>query len=156
MKKTGEVIDNRYFELVRKFPLKSLASEKELDQAIEIVNTLVDRGFESLTPGEDAYLDVLSDLVEKYENEHYPVEDPSAEDMLKFQIEQRSTNQRAVALGAGIAISTISEVLAGRRKLNLDHIQKLAKFFDVEPALFIPREKKAPKVAQSRRVGAKR
>ena len=60
--KGGGLIDNRYFQLVRKFPLKAIASEEELDQAIEIVDGLIDRGFESLTPGEEAYLDVLSEI----------------------------------------------------------------------------------------------
>jgi len=117
-KNGGEIIDNAYFELVRRFPLKPIASDRELDRAIQTVNELVDRGFENLTHGEEAYLDVLSDLVEKYENAHHSIPDASPVEMLKFFIEDRNTNQRAVALGSGIATSTMSEILAGRRRMR--------------------------------------
>src|SRR6267142_2361548 len=138
-KKAGVVIDDDYFELVRRFPLKPLTSDKELDQAIEVVNSLVDRGFDNLTRGEEAYLDVLSDLVEKYESEHRPISDASPVEMLRFFIDDRKTNQRAVALGSRIAVSTMSEILAGRRQMNLEHMQKLARFFNVDVAVFLPR-----------------
>ena len=138
-KKPAEVIDNGYFELVRRFPLKPVASDAELDGAIEVVNELVDRGFENLTTGEEAYLDVLSDLVEKYEKTHHPIPDASPVDMLKFFIEEHGTNQRAAAIGSGIAVSTMSEILAGRRQMNLDHVQKLAGFFKIDAGVFLPR-----------------
>ena len=47
-KKAGEIIDNAYFELVRRFPLKPIASDRELDRAIQTVNELVDRGLEHM------------------------------------------------------------------------------------------------------------
>ena len=139
-KNAGKIVDNGYFKFVRRFPLKPITSDAELKQAIEIVNELVDRGFENLTHGEDAYLDVLSDLVEKYENTHHPIPDASPVEMLKFFIEDRNTNQRAVALGCGIAVSTMSEILAGRRRMNLEHIQKLAGFFKIDPGVFLPKQ----------------
>ena len=138
-KKPAEVVDNSYFELVRRFPLKPIASDAELDRAIGVVNDLVDRGFENLTTGEEAYLDVLSDLVEKYEKTHHPIPDASPADMLKFFIEERGTSQRATALGSGIAVSTMSEILAGRRQMNLDHMEKLAAFFKIDVSLFLRR-----------------
>jgi HTH-type transcriptional regulator/antitoxin HigA len=148
-KSTANVIDNRYFELVRQFPLKTLTSDKELDQATEIINSLIDRGIDTLTNGEDAYLDVLSDMVEKYESEHHAIPDASPVEVLKMFIEDRKTNQRSVALGSGIAISTMSEILAGRRHMTLDHMQKLARFFGVDVTLFVPRQ---PKEAESKRI----
>ena len=84
-------------------------------------------------------MDVLPDLVEKYENTHHPILDASPVGMLKFFIEDRNTNQRAVALGSGIAVSTMSEILAGRRRLNLEHMQKIAAFFKVDITLFLPK-----------------
>lgn len=131
-------IDERYFALVRQFPLKPIQSDKELDMAIEIINELVDRGFDNLSQGEDAYLDVLSDLVEKYESTHYPIEDAKPVEVLQTLIDDRKLSQRAVALGSGIAVSTISEMLAGRRQMNLEHMQKLARFFQVSTSVFLP------------------
>lgn len=154
-KKVGEIIDNSYFAVVRRFPLKPITSDAELDRSIEIVNELVDREFENLTHGEEAYLDVLSDLVEKYENMHHPIPDASPVEMLKFFIEDRKTNQRAVALGSGIAVSTMSEILAGRRRMNLEHMQKLAAFFKIDVGVFLPKPKQ-PKTSSSKMHAAKK
>ena len=46
-----------------------------------------------IAEGEEAYLDVLSDLVKKYEDEHHPIPDASPAEVLKFLIEDRNTNQ---------------------------------------------------------------
>jgi HTH-type transcriptional regulator/antitoxin HigA len=40
-------------------------------------------------------------------------------------------------LRAGIAVSTISEILAGKRGLNRKHIEALARYFHIEPSVFI-------------------
>ena len=99
--------DDGYFDLVRRFPLKPLADDADLKAATAIVNELVDRGIDDLSEGEEAYLDVLSDLVKKYEDARHPVPDASPAEVLRFLIEDRDTNQRAVALGSGIAVSTM-------------------------------------------------
>jgi HTH-type transcriptional regulator / antitoxin HigA len=58
-------------------------------------------------------------------------------DLLRFLIEQKNVTQAAAASGAGIAESTISEVLAGKRNLNRTRIAKLARYFHVEPSVFL-------------------
>lgn len=59
-----------YLELVRRFPLRPIRTEEELDAATVVIHSLIDK--EVLTPPEDDYLDVLSDLVIAYEEVHYP------------------------------------------------------------------------------------
>jgi HTH-type transcriptional regulator/antitoxin HigA len=125
---------DRYLELIRRFPLRRLQSEADLDAAIRVVHDLIDQ--DALTPAEDDYLDVLSDLVEAYEEEHHPIGPVSDADMLGSLIESRGATQAAVAAGAGIAESTISEVLAGKRKLTRGQIGKLARYFKVDPGVF--------------------
>jgi HTH-type transcriptional regulator/antitoxin HigA len=93
---------------------------------------------EALRVEEQEYLDVLSDLVEQYEQEHLPVADVSAADILRFLIEQRGVTQQSVARETGIANSTISAVLKGGRELTRRHIESLAAYFGVEPAVFLP------------------
>ena len=71
---------NRYLELVQYVPLRPIHNDEELDEAINMVNYLVDqRDRRSWTPDERDYLDVLADLIEKYEDEHIvfkPVQAP--------------------------------------------------------------------------------
>ena len=127
--------EDRYLDLVRRFPLRPIRSDAEHDEAIAITDTLLDRP--RLTAPEQDYLDVLSDLVEAYEEEAVPMRPVGDAELLRFLIEQRGVTQATVAAGAGIAESTISEVLAGKRKLNRSQIAKLARFFHIEPGTFL-------------------
>ena len=56
--------------------------------------------------------------------------------MLRLLIEAKEVSQAKVAKDTRIAESTISEVLAGKRKLNRAQIGKLARYFKVSPAAF--------------------
>jgi HTH-type transcriptional regulator / antitoxin HigA len=125
---------DRYLELIGLFPLRRIETEQELDAATRVIDMLIDQ--EHRTKAEDDYLDVLSDLTMAYEEVHYPMGEVSDADMLKFLIETKGTTQTQVAKGAGIAESTISEVLSGKRKLNRSQIGKLARYFRVEPGVF--------------------
>jgi HTH-type transcriptional regulator/antitoxin HigA len=126
--------EDRYLELVRRFPLRPLRTDADLDAAVAVVDGLLEQDRRS-APERD-YLDVLGDLIEAYEAEAVPIRPVGDADMLRFLIENRGTTQAAVAKQAGIAESTISEVLAGKRKLNRSQIGKLARYFHVEPGAF--------------------
>jgi HTH-type transcriptional regulator/antitoxin HigA len=125
---------DRYLELVRLFPLRPIRTEDELDAATAVIHMLIDQ--DELSPPEDDYLDVLSDLVEAYEEVHYPMNPAPDADMLQFLLEAKGVTQTQAAKGAGIAESTISEVLSGKRKLTRGQIGKLARYFHVGPGVF--------------------
>lgn len=123
-----------YLKLVHRFPLRPLESEIEFEQAIDIVDKLLDH--KKLDPGEQDYLDVLSDLVERFEEELYPEAEVPDGPMVRFLMDAKGVNQKQVAKGTNIATSTISDVLAGKRSLNRSQIGKLARYFHVEPSVF--------------------
>ena len=125
---------DRYLELVQAFPLRPIRTEDELDEATRAIDALIDR--DKLSAAEQDYLDVLTDLVEAYESVHYPDEPVSDADMLRYFLDLKEVSQVEAAKGAGIAASTISEVLAGKRTLNRKQIGKLAKYFNVGPGAF--------------------
>jgi HTH-type transcriptional regulator/antitoxin HigA len=56
--------------------------------------------------------------------------------VLRHLLEARGATQAAVARENGIAESTISEVLAGKRALSRAQIGKLARYFNVGPTAF--------------------
>jgi HTH-type transcriptional regulator / antitoxin HigA len=126
---------DRYLELVRRFPLRPLRTDADLDAAVTVIDSLTDQ--DELSVPEQDYLDVLSDLVEAYEEEAVPIKSVPDADMLRFLIEAKGVTQVQAAKEAGIAESTISEVLAGKRKLNRTQIGKLARYFHVEPGAFV-------------------
>ncbi|HZW34129.1 MAG TPA: helix-turn-helix domain-containing protein [Isosphaeraceae bacterium] len=125
-----------YLALIREFPLRPIRSEAELGRAIAMVDALSDR--KSLTPDEHDYLLVLSDLIEKYEDERSPIPAISGVPMLRYLFEAKGVAQAKVAAEAGIAESTLSEILAGKRKLGIKHVTRLAGYFKVDPGLFLP------------------
>lgn len=124
----------RYLELIRAFALRPIRSEAELDAAIVVIDSLLDR--KRLAEVELDYLDVLGSLVEAYEDETIPMGPVSDGDMIRSFLDSHRLTQSQVAAGTGIAESTVSAVLAGKRKLNRNHIGKLAKYFHVSTAAF--------------------
>lgn len=124
-----------YLRLIHQFPLRPIRSDKELDSAAAVLDSLTDR-LDDLAAEERDYLDVLTDLVENYETETIPMPKVSDKEMLRHLIEAKGVTQIGLAKATGIAVTTISEVLTGRRKLNRAHIGKLASYFRVNPGVF--------------------
>ncbi|HKI38178.1 MAG TPA: helix-turn-helix domain-containing protein [Gemmataceae bacterium] len=125
---------DKYLALVIQFPLRPLRTEDDLDRAIAVIDSLLDR--DPLAPEEEDYLDVLSDLVERYESAEHPQGPVSDADMLRHLIEAKEVTQADVAQATGIAESTVSAVLSGKQKLSRSHVGRLARYFAVSPAVF--------------------
>ena len=123
-----------YLTLVRRFALRPIQSDADLDRAIAVVDALLDR--DGLDAGEQDYLDVLSDLVEHFEDQTDPPRDVSDAEMLRFLMEQQGVKQVELSRATGIVESTISAVLSGKRTLNRSQIGKLASHFHVSPGVF--------------------
>lgn len=82
-------------------------------------------------------IELLTLLIERYEEEHYSIPKASPVEVLRFLIEQHGLKQRDLAAELG-SESVVSEVLSGKRKLNTAHIEQLSKRFRVSPAVFFP------------------
>lgn len=99
-----------------------------------MVDSLLDQ--RKLASEEEDYLDVLGDLVERYESEAHPIPPVSDAEMLRHLIEAKGVSQTKISAATGIANSTVSEILKGKRFLNRTHIGKLARYFKVSPEVF--------------------
>ncbi|MFM9115844.1 MAG: type II toxin-antitoxin system HigA family antitoxin [Planctomycetota bacterium] len=119
-----------YLELVLAFPLSSIRSDEHLDQAQRVMDRLLAKA--KLDDGEQTYLDALSDLVAVYEDEQHAIEPASDADMLRHLLESKSVTQIQLSQETGIAKSTISEVLAGKRPFSRQVIRKLADYFQMD------------------------
>ena len=125
-----------YAKLVENLPLRPLRSDAELDRAIDVIDSLISRG--DLEPGEQDYLDVLTAIVERYETAEHPMPVLPDAAMLRHLIDARGVTQSKLAAEVKIPMSTISEVLNGKRRLTRNHIAVLSKYFGVPSAVFQP------------------
>ncbi len=125
-----------YLALCRAFPLLSIRDDAHLDEAISRIDALIDR--DELSPGEQAYLEALSDLVELYEDEHIKMPPVSGVDVLRHLMEEHGLRQQDLVPLFG-SKSTVSDVLSGKRPLALAHIVKLSERFGLPADVFIDR-----------------
>ncbi|HUA01466.1 MAG TPA: helix-turn-helix domain-containing protein [Candidatus Aquilonibacter sp.] len=87
------------------------------------------------TAAEKNLAEVLTLLVEAYEEERYPIRSASPTEVLKELMDANNLKQKDLAPLLG-SESVVSEVLSGKRELNKRHIERLSKRFRVSPAIF--------------------
>ena len=90
-----------------------------------------------LTPAQVEAIELLTLLIERFEEEQYALPTASPAGVLRFLLVQHGLKQRDIAPDLG-GESVVSEVLSGKRKLNAAHIEQLSKRFHVSPAVFFP------------------
>ena len=116
-------------------PLLSLRNEQEYDRAVERLNRLLDEvGTDEQHPLY-TLLDTLGTLIHTYEEEHHPIPECSGVDILRFLMEEHDLTQSDLPeIGSQ---GVVSEILRGKRELNVRQIRALAKRFHVSPGVFI-------------------
>jgi HTH-type transcriptional regulator / antitoxin HigA len=124
-----------YLALIRRFPLRPLRTDAELDAASQLIDELTIR--DDLSSAEFDYLDVLGDLVEKYEDKHVEMPHVSDAAMLRSLMDEKGVRQADVVRGTGVSKTVLSLVLNGKRDLTREHIETLSKYFEVGPAAFL-------------------
>jgi HTH-type transcriptional regulator/antitoxin HigA len=117
-------------------PLLAIRNEREYDAAVERVNALVDEVGDNPKDPRNRLIDTLSILIEAYDEEHYPIPDTSGVEMLKFLMEQHGLTQGDLPeIGSQ---GVVSEILRGKRELNVRQIGALSKRFHLPPDVFFP------------------
>ena len=112
---------------------KIITSDAQNDRYIAALLELERRGH--LTLAEKNLAEVLTLLIEAYEEERYPIRSASPVEILKELMDANNLRQKDLAPLLG-SESVVSEVLSGKRELNKHHIEKLSKRFRVSPAVF--------------------
>ena len=107
------------------------------DQMIALMNSLLDVVGDDEDHELSGLLELLGDVVSKYEREHYAIDAAEPKDSLRFLIEARGLTQED--LSAIVPQSNLSAILAGKRKISATLAGKFGKFFGVSAALFVPR-----------------
>lgn len=101
--------------------IKPIKSKKDYQQALGRLEKIFDA--KKGSPHGDE-LEVLGILIEKYEDEHFPIGFPDPIEAIKFRMEQLGYNQADLANIVGLK-SRASEILSKKRKLTLEMIRLL-------------------------------
>jgi HTH-type transcriptional regulator / antitoxin HigA len=102
-------------------PIRPIRNEADYESALEQIDLLIDA-----QPGteEGDRLEVISLLVEVYEQEHYPIDPPDPIEAIKFRMEQQGLTRKDLEPIFG-SRARVSEVLGGKRGLSLRMIRRL-------------------------------
>ena len=101
--------------------IKPIKNESEYQSALVRLEEIFDAK-QGTNKGDE--LEVLSILINNYENEHFPIESPDPIEAIKFRMDQLGIKQKDLAKIIGYK-SRVSEIINKKRKLSLGMIRKL-------------------------------
>ena len=116
--------------------LRPIRTEEEYDRTVALMNYLLDAVGDKEDHALSGLLDLVGELVGEYDTNHYTIEASEPKEVLRYLIEMRGLKQGDLA--EIVAQSNLSAILAGKRKISTTLAGKLAKYFNVSPAVFVP------------------
>ena len=116
-------------------PLLSIRNEHDYDYAVERLNHLLDEIKTDEQHPLYTLLDTLGTLLHAYEEQHHPMPECSGADVLRFLMDEHGLSQSDLPEVGSQGV--VSDILRGKRELNMRQIRALAKRFQVSPAVFI-------------------
>ena len=116
-------------------PFLSIRSEEDYERAVGQMNELIDVvGTDENHPMYE-FLDTLGTIIHAYEEKNYPMPAASGADILTYLMEEHGLRQADLPEVGSQGV--VSEILNGKRELNVRQIRALARRFHVSPAVFI-------------------
>lgn len=113
--------------------IKPIRTESDYRAALAEIEALMNA--QPGTPEEDR-LDILATLVKVYEDEHYPIPQPSPIAALEYYLESRGLTRKALEPFIGSA-NRVSEILNRRRRLSLEMIRRLERGTGIPASVLI-------------------
>jgi HTH-type transcriptional regulator / antitoxin HigA len=121
---------------IRERVTRVLRTEADYDAAVEEVNRLLENNPRKGTSAFDR-LELLSVLIEVYDDEHYPMGDKSTpQNVVEFMLEQKGMTHGDLADMLG-GRSRVSEFFSGKRRLSIEQVKTLREKLDIPADLLI-------------------
>jgi HTH-type transcriptional regulator/antitoxin HigA len=116
-------------------PLLTVRNEREYNAAVKRMNELLDEIGTNEKHPLYSLLDTLGTLVHAYEEEHFPIPESAGGEVLRFLMDENGMTQSDLSEVGSQGV--VSEILNGKRELNVRQVRVLAKKFKVSPAAFV-------------------
>lgn len=133
--KTVAKITTHYQALASLVPLHAIRDETEYDRAVSMLNGLLDAGAADEEHPLAGLVNALGLLIGDYDDAHFPAKPGSPIETLRMLMEQNRLSQSDLAEVGSQGV--VSEILNGKRELNVRQIKALAARFKVPPSVFI-------------------
>lgn len=113
--------------------IKPIKIEKDYEKALERMEVIFDAPPDT-KEGDEA--EILSLLIENYENNHYPIEAPDPIEAIKIRMEEMNLKQKDL-IGIIGGKSRISEILNKKKRLTVDMIRELEKTLHISASVLV-------------------
>lgn len=110
-------------------------TEKQYLALVKTLDNLVDEVGNNQKHKLAPAMETIGKLIQNYEDQAYPIKESTPINTLKYFMEEHGLKQSDLQeIGSQ---GVVSEILTGKRDLNLDQIKKISKKFHVSPLVFI-------------------
>ena len=119
--------------------MAKIKDEKQYQIILKRVEELMNIVTEETPSNDPAFveLDLLADLAEEYEMEHYPVGQPSLEDVLKLRMYEMQLTQSTLAELLGVSTPRVSDYLTGKMKPTFTIAKKMHRNLNIDANLIL-------------------
>lgn len=113
--------------------IKPLKTEQDYEKALERLELIFDAPANS-KEGDEA--EILSMLIDNFENEHYPIEAPDPIEAIKIRMEEMNLKQKDL-VGIIGGKSRVSEILNKKKRLTVEMIRELEELLNIPASLLV-------------------
>ena len=113
--------------------IKPIRTEEDYEKALKRLEKIFDAP-PGTKEGDEA--EILSLLIENYENEHYPIDTPDPIEAIKIRMEEMNLKQKDL-VGIIGGKSRVSEILNKKKRLTVDMIRKLEKTLHLSASILV-------------------
>jgi HTH-type transcriptional regulator/antitoxin HigA len=135
-----ETFNARINEIVKVWPLVSRFvsvphTEEQYENAVKMLDELIEKIGEDESHPLASLMEILGTLIENYENQHFPETASDPAGVLKYLMDEHGLKQSDLSeIGSQ---GVVSEVLKGKRELNVRQIKALSRRFNISPAVLL-------------------
>ncbi|MDG3584152.1 helix-turn-helix domain-containing protein [Galbibacter pacificus] len=113
--------------------IRPIKTEQDYEKALKRLELIFDAS-PNTKEGDEA--EILSMLIDNYENQHYPIEAPDPIEAIKIRMEEMNLKQKDL-VGIIGGKSRVSEILNKKKKLTVDMIRKLEKILHISASVLV-------------------
>lgn len=113
--------------------LRPIKNENDYRNALERLEVIFDAPVDT-KEGDEA--EILSLMIENYENEHYTIEAPDPIEAIKIRMEEMNLRQKDL-IGVIGGKSRVSEILNRKKKLTVEMIRELERILHISASVLV-------------------